>query len=673
MKKIRQRMYLLAFAALVLLFAGCKGESPTSPTVGTGGGTGGGVTPPTTASVTVTVSNATPLVDSTTVVTATVTVNNAAAANGTAVEFKTNLGTFIDATATAPLTTIRTTTNGVATAILTSSTAGTATITATVANVAKTVQATFSLKPVTPPTPPTPDTSASITSITPTTGKPAGGDIVTINGKNFVSPVRVLFDLGSGVTREAQVVSVSATQIQVISPPVDLGASLQTMAATIILINNVGSPNEARITGSTFTYQAVILTPKITTISPASGPIDGGTRVTVFGEGFQAPVQVFFGSAEAQVINVTFSQIIVMSPTARDTFPDGSATVTGPVPIKIININSAKTSNVDISFRYTPKMQITAMGPTQGLYTGGTRVTIDGIGFNDPVVVVIGGVAAQPIKVTGTQIIAITSPVVVAACADISGATTVTNVDNGDSASGPNFTYRVPKALILSVLPAAQTAGQSINVTVANAVASGARLTLGDKNVFPTSATVNADGTITFALVIPTSYTFATAPCTSSGGVIGTRKQTLTVSVVYTNAVTGCTDTATNALDIIPVDTSCVLPPPPVASVAPAGCADAGSIVAAGAVTGTATITISNAASTGAQSLSIGAPVAGASTNGTITIAPTTATTVAPGASATYTVTIDPTAAGAVSGSYTFTTNDPAKTTITVCVSATGT
>src|SRR5512135_1520831 len=130
MRKIRERKYLLAIVALVLVFAGCKGESPTTPS--TPGGQGGGITPPTNATVALSVSNANPLVDSTTVITATVTQNNQPVPNGTAVQFATSLGTFTEANASAAL---RTTTNGVATITLTSSSAGTANITATVNNV----------------------------------------------------------------------------------------------------------------------------------------------------------------------------------------------------------------------------------------------------------------------------------------------------------------------------------------------------------------------------------------------------------------------------------------------------------------------------------------------------------------------------------------------------------
>ena len=309
MTKIRQSKYLLAMVALVLVFAGCKGESPTAPTTGQGG-QGGGVTPPTNATVTLSVSNANPLVNSTTVVTATVAQNNQPVVNGTAVQFATTIGTFTD---TNTNSTIRTTTNGVATVTLTSPSAGTATITATVSNVSAKTQVTFSSVPVTPPPA---NTTPTITSISPATGKPAGGDTITITGTNFAAPVRVIFDFGSGVTKEAQVISASATQIQVISPPIDLGTG-QTASATITLFINAGTSTEQKVSASTpFVYQALVLTPIVHTLSPTSGPIDGGTRVTIFGEGFQAPVQVFFGSQEAQVINITFGEIIVMSPTA---------------------------------------------------------------------------------------------------------------------------------------------------------------------------------------------------------------------------------------------------------------------------------------------------------------------------------------------------------------------
>src|SRR5581483_2036330 len=242
-----------------------------------------------------TASNSNPVVNSTSVITATVTQSGQNVPNGTAVQFTTNLGTFTDSGNAAVL---KTTTNGVATATLTSGAAGTATVTATVNNASKTITVTFSAQPVTPQPP---STTPTITTVSPTTGLPTGGQQVVITGTNFIAPVRVLFDIGTGTPKEAFVVSVSATQLVVLSPAVDLGTG-QTQAADIIVITQAGSATEQRVVKSAgFTYQAAVLTPAIRALSPTSGPVSGGTRVTIIGDAFQAPVQVFFGAAEAQV------------------------------------------------------------------------------------------------------------------------------------------------------------------------------------------------------------------------------------------------------------------------------------------------------------------------------------------------------------------------------------
>lgn len=547
MIKIRKGKYTMAAFALAIVLAGCKGESPTAPSPSTGGSApGGGVTPPVSASVNLTASNATPLVDSTSVITATVQQNGAAVPNGTAVEFGTTLGTFAD---TGTNTTIRTTTGGVATATLTSSAAGTATVTAVVNNVTKTVNVSFQARPVTPPPI---DTTPTITSISRTTGRPAGGETLVINGTNFRAPVRVIFtDATTGAVKEAFVVSVTPTQIEVLTPPVDLGAG-QTKTANVSVIVDAGTTSEVRVNAaSTFTYQAEVLTPTITTTSPNSGPTTGGTRVTIFGNGFQSPAQVFFGSAEAQVLNITFNQIIVVAPPARDTAPAGNTSVTGFVDIRVININSNTNTTLTSAFRYTPGMQITAVGPTEGSYLGGTRVTIDGTGFDDPVAVTVGGVAAQPIKVTGTQIVVMTSPINITACGDVPGPISVTNVETGETGTGPSFTYRVPTPTIISA--SSGTLGGTISVAVLNA-GGIPRFTLGSSALSVTGSTTNTStGITTYTLQVPSTVTLQTQACSGASGV--TSPIPTAFNLTYTNATNGCTDTLPNGVTISPAST----------------------------------------------------------------------------------------------------------------------
>ena len=547
MMEMRQRKLAIALMALMVIFAGCKSESPTAPPLGTGGtpSGGGNVPPPTNATITLAVSNANPLVNSNVTITATVSQNNQPVPNGTAVQFLTSLGTFTDTGATS---TIKTTTNGVATAVVTSPTAGADVITVTVNNTSKQTTITWSTQPVVPPTP---STAPTITSITPNTGKPQGGDTLTITGTNFVGPVRVLFDLGNGTVKEGFVAGFTPTSITVVTPAIDLAAGT-TKAADIIVLTQAGTAAEQRVVKAAgFTFTSATLTPIVRAVQPTSGPISGGTRVTIIGDNFQSPVQVFFNAAEAQVISVTFNQIIVMSPRASDTNSDGSGVVTGPVSVRVRNIQSNTEVTYANGFRYIPKMQITTVGPTSGPFTGGTQITIDGSGFDDPLSVVIGagasGVAAQVIRVSATEVVAITGAIQPTGCGDVTGTITVTNTENGDQAQGPQFTYRVPKPLITRISPNPACLTCSVDVTVLGAFGFP-RIEIGGNIANITGSVDNADGTTTFHVTIPPTVMLGTQSCPSGG----TTQIPTAFSVTYTSATTGCSDTSNNGLIIAP-------------------------------------------------------------------------------------------------------------------------
>jgi len=662
MRSIKERKSWVAALALVILFGACKGESPTAPPTG-GGNPPGGTPPPTGVTLTITVSNSDPLVDSTSVITVTANLNGQPVPNGTAVEFETTLGTF---DSTGDLRIVKTTTNGVASVTLTASEAGPAVVRATVNNVNRTVTVTFRDAPIVTPPPPTQPT---ISSVTPSIGRPSGGQSIRIAGTNFKNPVRVLFSTGVGTTPvEAFVVATSDTTIDVLTPAFNVGAG-QQFVSDVIVITEAGTTREQRVTrAAAFTFRNEVLTPRISTATPNSGPVTGGTRVTIIGDGFQAPVQVLFGTAEARVITVNFAEILVESPQGRDTAPDGSGAVTGPVDIVVRNINSATSVTLASGFHYKNAIQITAVGPTEGPYTGGTRVQIDGTGFVAPVAVVIGGIAAQPINVSGTRIIALTSGVVIGGCADVSGPTTVANIANGDSADGPAFTFRVPKATITDIEPSTVTAGDPITVTVANAGAGTVRLKIGTKSVFPTGATVFPDGSVAYTIAVPTNFDFPTEEC----GVGGEQETPLDVDVNFLNVNTGCTDTATQALTIEPLFGGCVLPPPPditqLSPVSPA-CADAGTVSSVDPAVGSAAITFRN---DGGVTLTV---VTGAITGtdaASFAVSPGSRS-IEPGESAVFNVTFNPSSAGAKAASVNFTTNDPDEGSVNVCLTGTGT
>ncbi|MGH9457582.1 MAG: IPT/TIG domain-containing protein, partial [Thermoanaerobaculia bacterium] len=635
-----------ALLVLLLAFAACEGESPTEPPR-PGPPTGGGTTPPETPSIALAVSNATPLVGSTSTITATVTQNGAAVPNGTAVEYSTNLGSFVDSNSN---TTVRTTTGGVASAVLTSNAPGTATVTVRVSNATATAQVTFSSEPTEPPPP---GTAPTITSVSPSTGRPEGNELVTITGTNFLPPLRVLFG-----DVPATVLSSTETEIRVSSPPIQLDAAEQAREVQITVVTKAGTADELRVTGGTFRFERQILTPSIALVTPTSGPNDGNTRVTIVGDGFQAPVKVFFGTGggadgltdqvEAEVQQVSFGQIVALTPPATGL---GAALANQQVSVRVVNVASKTAAVLANAFRYGPEMRITAVSPTQGSAFESTRVTIEGWGFDDEkVAVTVGGIAAQPIFVSGTRIVVQTALPIVTGCSNVSGPISVTNVEDGTSATatGLTFTFLVPQPTIVSVSPNPANTGDTVTVVVANAGGGPARFTVDSTTVLPTSATFDGlEGTYT--IVLPSNFQFDTEECTTALGVIGEAFIPTPFDLTFTNAASGCTDTLSNGLIITPPDTSCRVPPAE-AEAAPATLAFGDVTVGS---TSALSVTVTNS---GGQALTVNSITesAGSDPENEFSLAGDgcSGNVVNPNATCTFTVQFAPGNTGAASGSF---------------------
>ncbi|HYC60630.1 MAG TPA: IPT/TIG domain-containing protein [Thermoanaerobaculia bacterium] len=677
---MRQQKSWMALVALLFLFAACKGESPTAPPVGGGTGGGGGTgTPQTGVNVTLTASNANPVVDSIVTITAVVTIDGQPAPNGTAVEFAATGGSF---SATEIVTSVlRTTTNGAATVELRSTVAGSIRVQATVGSVSRTVDVLYRVSPTIPP--PT-TTAPSITQVTPAIGIPSGGERIAIIGKNFKEPVRVLFDTGAAQPIEAFVVSVTDTRIEVLTPSVNLGAG-QQLVADLIVLTQAGTATEQRATfADAFTFRNEQLTPRITTASPNSGPVTGGTRVTLFGDGFQAPVQVLFGSAEARVILVEFGQIIVETPAARDTTPNGSGTFTGPVAVTVRNINSQTEVTLSEAFRFVAAIDITSFRPLTGPATGGTDVVIDGIGFLAPVDVTIAGIRATVLQVTGSRILARTAGLP-SACSGGSGGVRVVNVNNGDTETFTDeiFTY-VPVTPLITSVESGQP-GEQVTVVVRDPGVGALgiadiRFTINGRTIIPTPDRITAGaGLQNFEVTLPlTGFTFPTIACeVTPGGLQGTQFGPAEVPITFTNIATACTANTTVVVTPNPLTNPCLAPPEgTVSDIDPeaGGCAAPAPTGPTGATT-FADIDITNRPNSQALNIT-GVSVTGPNAS-SFTVTPTTATNIPGGSTRTFTVAFNPpdtpvpAADTPQSATVTFTTNSPTIPTISVCVNST--
>jgi len=401
---------------LAIVLAGCQSNSPTEPGGSSTPATPKPPSPSVTYQITVTASPSQLSAGGTDPASITVDVvrndTGAVPPDGTDVTLSTSLGAFGNASGSKQ-TTVQLVGGRAQAALYPASEAGTATVRAVLgsssgaANVVINQAATFFLS-----------------SVVPGLGDPQGGEEVTINGGGFDPPVRVTFAGGA-----AQVLSVQANRIRVRTPSaasagitVPVGSTVPVTVSVTINVNEAGSASDSLSNGFTYALGGGIQQPQVFSVSPATGINEGGTTVRIVGSGFQTPLQVFFGfgssasgfnGVEARVQSVTASEIVVVTPAARGF---GQNLVDSLVDILIRNLNTGFSTVAAGSFRYGSDVLITAMGPGSGPYTGGTRVTIFGQGFDAPVAVSLGGIGQQVVSVTGTEVQFVTAGVAVTTC-----------------------------------------------------------------------------------------------------------------------------------------------------------------------------------------------------------------------------------------------------------------
>jgi hypothetical protein len=186
-----------------------------------------------------------------------------------------------------------------------------------------------------------------------------GGTDVTITGSNFMEGVVVTI----GENRVYQLTFFSPTELRLETPPGPAGPK------PVSVTNPDG---QEAVKEDAFTYNPA---PTISSISPNAGPLEGGTPIIITGEGFfqilrAGSPDVFIGDAEAEVEAMSSTQIRAIT---------GSSDA-GIKDIVVINPDGQKAT-LRNAFTYNTAPVITRVTPDNGRLAGGTRITIQGGGF----------------------------------------------------------------------------------------------------------------------------------------------------------------------------------------------------------------------------------------------------------------------------------------------------
>src|SRR5262245_34259205 len=447
---MRRTLIGLTLLAAVVALHACAADAPTAPRPNPGGGGSSAL------QIELITSDANPAAGTCTLIQATVTLNGVNVPDGTGVSFSTDFGSFSQTGL--PLASI-VTQGGQAVTALCGPGAGTANVRASATSAGQTGSARLTII-----FQPSSNSLPFVSSCSPSFGAKEGGTPLTLTGGRFfgsVATTRVQFTV-NGVTKDGVVQSVSENQIVVLTPGFPEFSSPQLLTEVKLSLGTNSAQPVVLSLPSCFSYGSQDSgTPVIASLLPASGTSEGGTRVTIVGSGFSVSsgVQVFFGSAEANVVSVSFNQVVVLSP-----LQIGNPT---PVQVTVRNIGNGQTSN-GVTYTYTEPMILT--GITNNIQPLGgpfAPVTIYGRGFQAPIAVTLAGWAASIQSVTATELVVLPGPAIPSGCNDISGDVVIVNLTTGAGSDDNDlsFTYKIAKPIITSVTPSIGPGGTTVTIT----------------------------------------------------------------------------------------------------------------------------------------------------------------------------------------------------------------
>ncbi|MBB5035561.1 beta strand repeat-containing protein [Prosthecobacter vanneervenii] len=387
----------------------------------------------------------------------------------------------------------------------------------------------------------------TVSGISAASGPLSGGVSVTITGTNFSGATGVTI----GGAAATSVTVVDSTHITCTTPAHSAGTAS-------VVVTTPGGSNAAN---SLYTYLAA---PTVSSVSPASGTVNGGTSVVITGTGFTSDAVVKFGGVTATITSVSGTSITCTTPTG------GGA---GPASVQVTTPGGTNTANTLYSYVLTPPT-VASVTPSSSTTDGGTTVTITGTNFSAVSSVTFGGVPATDVVVVSNTSLTCTTPAVGAP----GGASVLVTTPSGTSAANSLFSYVPPLPTVGSLSPSTGSTlgGTLVSITGTHLLTTGS-VTIG--GVPATNVTVVSDTSITcitpagsvgtpnvvvtttggssvsvapftYALTAPTVSSISPAQGTSAGGT------TVTVSGANFTGTTGVTIGGVAATRIVVVNDS---------------------------------------------------------------------------------------------------------------------
>jgi 6-phosphogluconolactonase (cycloisomerase 2 family) len=277
-----------------------------------------------------------------------------------------------------------------------------------------------------------------VSGVSPGFGPIGGSAPITITGQNFQAGAEIFV----GGNPCQSVTFNGPTEMYCVTPAGSPGMS------------DVAVRNPSQIEGGLVDVYEYTGPPTVGSIDPATGPVLGGTLVTILGSNFRDGVTVELGAIPCA--NATRDPV---APLTKLTCTTGAGSG-GPKDVQVTNVDQ-QLGALPGGFTYQEAPTFASVNPSTGYDSGGVTVTINGANFLNGATVTFGGVAATNVSLaSGTQLIC-TLPAHAAGAVDV----VVTNPDTQSVQGTSAFTYAVaPESPTLSAVGASALKAPSDNL-----------------------------------------------------------------------------------------------------------------------------------------------------------------------------------------------------------------
>ncbi|TMS19384.1 Plexin-A1, partial [Larimichthys crocea] len=206
-----------------------------------------------------------------------------------------------------------------------------------------------------------------ITKLFPETGPRQGGTMLTITGENLGLQFKDIQNgvrIGKVACNPVEEQYISAEQI-VCRLNDATGYRVQEAQVEVCVRDCIHQDYKA-----VSTKAFIFVSPYFTRVHPSTGPLSGGTRITIEGSHLNAgsAVSVKIGLHPCRFERRSNKEIVCVTPA-------GQAPGTTPV---MVDINAAELRNPEVKFNYTDDPTILKIEPDWSIASGGTMLTITG-------------------------------------------------------------------------------------------------------------------------------------------------------------------------------------------------------------------------------------------------------------------------------------------------------